>query len=252
MKKSNFIKFESTYKKGTYADYSSQKEMDLYVRGRDKDGENDVIKVVKTTLGVARIVNFGHIAPVNKDNLIKDLCYGLLINEDARRLFIATQGTNVDLESFSIGQLKVLVKKYSHFGARDEDPNAKKSNTVKIKEEGSNYLFRENEGEIVVNLMPTRAGIQHKAKTSYEVTEVTPSGEVVVKHMTKEDFEALGKIAKSSSWTSNRFAANSPYVQLAEMGIIKNNNGPAETCIFKMKLKNILSVKDVVDSSCDE
>lgn len=251
MKKSSFIKFESQYHGGTYADYSSKKEMDLYVRDRATDGENTIISVVKITFGTARIVNYGRILPIEKDNLIKDLCYGLLVDEAKRSLFVAVQGTNVDLESFTIPQLKVLVKKYSHFGARDEDPNAKRNPNIKIKEAGSKFLYRENEGELTVNLMPTRAGYRHKAKTRYNVTEVTPDGEVIVKEMSKEEFDALGKVAKSSSWVSNRFAQNSPYMQLAEMGVIKNNNGPAETCIFAMKLKNILSFKDIVDPTAE-
>lgn len=249
MKKSTFIKFESNYHGGTYADYSSKKELELYVRNRDTDGENVITGVTKITFGTARIVNYGRISVIEKDNLIKDLCYGLLANENNRSLFVKNYGNNVDLESFSSSQLKVLVKKYSYFGARNDDPNIRRNNNTKEKELDSKFLYRENGGDLKVNLMPTRAGYRHKAKTYYIVKEVTPQGEEITKKMNKTEFDALGKVAKTNSWSSNRFAQNSSYTQLAEMNVIKNNNSPAETCIFEMKLENILSLKDVSDSS---
>lgn len=248
MKQTNFTKAIETYKRGTYTNYSSAKDMDLYVRGRDKDGDNEVTSVRKITYGTIRLCNYGHIQPVIKDNLIKDLCYGLNHNEEALKRFVATVGTNVDLESYDEKYLEKLVNLFSEKDAHRNE--TRQTATVREKVGDSGLLFRENGGDVMVNFMPTRA--HHRASSIYQVTELTPDGRTITKVLNPAEFKALGKIAKSSDWVSNRFSKDSSYVALAERGIIKDNNGPAETLIFKMKLKNLTGLNGISDDESDE
>lgn len=252
MKKNNFMQLEKTYKKGTYTDYKTSRALDLYVRNRDKDGDNEIIKVIKETCGTVRMVSYVNIAPVIKDNLIKDLCAGLILSETKQKQFNKELGTAVNLESLSIDDLTTLVNKYSYKDAHTHEVIGTNRNITKEQIKGSQYLFRENEGEISLYLMPTRAGKKHNATSVYQVSEKTPGGQIITKTMSANEFRSLGKVAKESDYVSNRFAQNSSYVALANAGVIANNNGPAETVLFKIKLKNLIKLHNITDTESDE
>ena len=241
MKPTTFIRqFEESYKKGTYVPYSYTRTMDLYVpKNRATDNGNEITEVTKVTSGVGRLVKYGSIDVVARDNLIKDLCVGLYEDRNInRRRFTHSYGMNVDLDSYSIKELEEMVKKYSALDARLNDP------LVKVRESSgvtkmSRYLTSDvMSGTVYVSVMPPRNRLQ-SPDTHYIVSEKTPSGETITKRMSHKEFAALGKVAKSSSYSSNRFAKESCFSKLVELGILKDINGPAESVMFKLKLDNV-------------
>lgn len=241
MKPITFIKnFEESYKKGTYVPYSYTRTMELYVpKNRATDNGNEITEVTKVTSGVGRLVKYGSIDTVARDNLIKDLCVGLYENRNInRQRFVHSYGMGVDLDSYSIKELEEMVKKYSTPDARLNDP------LVKVRESSgvtkmSRYLTSDvMSGTVYVSVMPPRNRLQ-SPDTHYIVSEKTPSGETITKRMSHKEFAALGKVAKSSSYSSNRFAKESCFSKLVELGILKDINGPAESVMFKLKLDNV-------------
>lgn len=238
-------KIETSYKGGTYRPYMYSKPMDLYVRDRATDNGNTITAVQKITSGVVRLVKYGNIGTVVRDNLIKDLCVGLYTSETKRKCFTLAYGSAVDLDSYSEKELAEMVQKFSRIGARDNDPFAK-SRTTKDTRKVSKYLYLEEDGSYSMQVM---TALNHKcrANTTYIVTEVTPNGEEITKTMTPAEFAALGKVAKSSSFVANRFAKESAYTQLVEMGVLKDINGPAKTVMFKLKLDGVQHFANITD-----
>lgn len=238
-------KVETSYKGGTYRPYMYAKSLDLYVRDRATDNGNTIIAVQKITNGVVRLVQYGKISAVIHDNLIKDLCVGLYTDELKRNCFTRSYGTAVDLDSYSERELVEMVTKFSAPGARENDPFAK-PRTVKTTEKVSKYLYREEDGSYSMNVM---TALNHKCRSnaSYIVTEQTPDGKIITKTMTHTEFEKLGKVAKSNSYVSNRFAKESAYTKLVEMGVLKDINGPAKTVMFKLKLDGIQQFGGITD-----
>ncbi|MBR3242267.1 MAG: hypothetical protein IKG72_13040 [Bacillus sp. (in: Bacteria)] len=241
MKPTTFIRqFEESYKKGTYVPYSYTRTMDLYVpKNRAMDGENEITEVIKVTYGVGRLVNYGAINTVMRDNLIKDLCVGLYEDRNInRQRFTHSYGMHVDLDSYSIRELEEMVKKYSAIDARFNDPLVKAKESSGITRM-SRYLTSDIVlGTTYVSVMSPRNRLQ-SPDTHYIVSEKTPSGETITKQMSHKEFAALGKVAKSPSYSSNRFAKESCFSKLVELGILKDINGPAESVMFKLKLDNV-------------
>jgi len=251
MKKETFIKFEAQYKSGTFMKYGYKRDMELYApKNRATDNGNEIISVEKVTQGVARIVNYGKINSVIRDNLIKDLCTGLYNDENKNRVrFTLTYGTNVDLDTYSIKELTEMVQKFSKPGARLEDQFVRKYESVPQNQKISRFVTEDTAtGTLYLSVMPTHNRLQ-SANVKYIVSEVASNGEVITKTMTSKEFAALGKVAKTSTFTSNRFAKESSYTKLVEAGILKDINAPLESTTFKLKLENLTNINDVKEDA---
>lgn len=252
MNATTFItKVETSYKGGTYRPYMYTKPMDLYVRDRATDNGNTITKVVKVTNGVGRLVTYGNIKSVIKDNLIRDLCVGLYTDEVKRKCFTLAYGNAVDLDSYSIKELEEMVRKFSALGARNNDPMARSYNTNPNAPKprpvpNSKYLWVNPDGAYTMQVM---TALNHKCRSTstYIVTEVTPSGEEITKTMSAKEFAALGKVAKTYDSPSYRFPKSSSYTSLVEMGVLKDINAPAKTAVLKLKLDGIQHFANITD-----